>query len=149
MYYMQEYSYRFNVATELDLSHVVRYTMKFEVDEGGTKVKKTKRIPGIRFNASNKVTACSLLKLMIENGYLKVYDFFTISEIENFEDKNGNGSYAASYGHDDIVMTLAQIPMLQQTAKYKEICEEIIETQQSSNAVGIYNAFDAMGMYNF
>ena len=146
--YMQEYSYRFNVATELDLSHVVRYTMKFEVDEGGTKVKKTKRIPGIRFNASNKVTACSLLKLMIENGYLKVYDFFTISEIENFEDKNGNGSYAASYGHDDIVMTLAQIPMLQQTAKYKEICEEIIETQQASNAVGIYNAFDAMSIYN-
>ena len=146
--YMQEYSYRFNVATELDLSHVVRYTMKFEVDEGGTKVKKTKRIPGIRFNASNKVTACSLLKLLIENGYLKVYDFFTISEIENFEDKNGNGSYAASYGHDDIVMTLAQIPMLQQTAKYKEICEEIIETQQASNAVGIYNAFDAMSIYN-
>ena len=147
--YMQEYSYRFNVATELDLSHIVRYTMKFEVDEGGTKVKKTKRIPGIRFNASNKVTACSLLKLLIENGYLKVYDFFTISEIENFEDKNGNGSYAASYGHDDIVMTLAQIPMLQQTAKYKEICEEIIETQQASNAAGIYNAFDAMSMYNF
>ena len=147
--YMQEYSYRFNIASELDLSHIVRYTMKFEVDEGGTKVKKTKRIPGIRFNASNKVTACSLLKLLIENGYLKVYDFFTISEIENFEDKNGNGSYAASYGHDDIVMTLAQIPMLQQTAKYKEICEEIVETIQSSNADGIYNAFEAMGMYNF
>lgn len=147
--YMQEYSYRFNIASELDLSHVVRYTMKFEVDEGGTKVKKTKRIPGIRFNASNKVTACSLLKLLIENGYLKVYDFFTISEIENFEDKNGNGSYAASYGHDDIVMTLAQIPMLQQTAKYKEICEEIVETIQTSNADGIYNAFEAMGMYSF
>ena len=147
--YMSEYSYRFNLATELDLSHVVRYTMKFEVDEGGTKIKKTKRIPGIRFNASNKVTACSLLKLLIENGYLKVYDYFTISEIENFEDKNGNGSYAASYGHDDIVMTLAQIPMLQQTAKYKEICEEIVETTQSLNSEGIYNAFEAIGMYGF
>jgi hypothetical protein len=46
-------------------------------------------------------------------------------------------------------MTLAQIPMLQQTAKYKEICEEIVETIQSSNADGIYNAFEAMGMYSF
>jgi hypothetical protein len=147
--YKMEYSWRFNLSQELDLSHVIRYTMKFEVDEGGTKIKKTKRIPGIRFNASNKVTACSLLKLLIENGYLQIYDYFTISEIENFEDKNGNGSYAASYGHDDIVMTLAQIPMLQQTAKYKELCEELVEMKNIQNSDGIYNAFEAMGMYSF
>ena len=140
--YMPEYNWRFNVAVEFDTSLIVRYTMKFEVDEGGVKVKKTKRIPGIRFNASNKVTACSLLKLLIENKRLFIYDFFTISEIENFEDKNGNGSYAASYGHDDIVMTLAQIPMLQQTAKYKEVCEEINEMKLMDSSPGFYNTFD-------
>lgn len=140
--YMTEYSWRFNIATELDLSQVVRYTGKFEVDEGGVKVKKTKRIPGIRFTQSNKVTACSLLKLLIENGYLIIYDYFTISEIENFEDKNGNGSYAASYGHDDIVMTLVQIPLLQQTAKYKEFCEDLVSLSSTENMPEFYNPFD-------
>ena len=48
----------------------------------------------------------------------------TIGEIENFEDKNGNGSYKASYGHDDIVMTLCQLPMLKNTPKYKDFVEE-------------------------
>ena len=125
--YKREYGWRFNIAEEFDTTAIVRYKMKFEVDEGGTKVKKTKQIPGVRFNGSNKQTACSLLKLILENGYLVIYDYFTITEIENFEDKSGNGNYAASYGHDDIVMTLAQIPLLEQTAKYKQFCEDMEE----------------------
>lgn len=146
--YMKEYYWRFNVANELDTSFIVRYTMKFEVEENGMKVKKTKRIPGLKFTASNKITSCSLLKLLIENKYLIINDVLTISEIENFEDKNGNGSYAAAYGHDDIVMTLAQIPMLQQTAKYKEMCEEIAEGRQIGND-DMYNPYDSISMYNF
>ena len=142
--YMKEYFWRFNVAEELDLSNVIRYKQRFEVDEGGIKIKKTKLIPGVRFNGQNKVTACSLLKLMIENDYISIIDFFTISEIENFEDKNGNGSYEAAYGHDDIVMTLAQIPMLQQTAKYKEFCEEFEEVNAINNTPNIWNPFEQM-----
>jgi hypothetical protein len=128
--YKKEYSWRFNCINELDLGAIIRYTIKFEVDEGGVKVKKTKRIPGIKFNSANKVTGCSLLKLLLENGSIIILDYFTISEIENFEDKNGNGSYAASYGHDDLVMTLVQIPMLQQTPKYKSFCEDFEEVKR-------------------
>lgn len=125
--YMTEYYWRFNISLEFDMSSIVRYTTKFEVEEQGIKLKKTKKIPGIRLTASNKVTACSLLKILLENGYIIIRDYFTISEIENFEDKNGSGSYAASYGHDDIVMTLVQIPMLQQTARYKSLLEDMSE----------------------
>ena len=125
--YMTEYYWRFNISLEFDMSSIVRYTTKFEVEEQGIKLKKTKKIPGIRLTASNKVTACSLLKILLENGYIIICDYFTISEIENFEDKNGSGSYAASYGHDDIVMTLVQIPMLQQTARYKSLLEDMSE----------------------
>jgi len=139
--YMREYSWRFNIAQELDLSCIVRYKVRFEVDEGGIKVKKTKQVPGIKFNAQNKVTACSLFKLLVENRYLVVRDFLAISEIENFEDKNGNGSYAASYDHDDIVMTLVQIPMVQQTAKYKQLCEDLLEIASMANAPTTWNAF--------
>ena len=123
--FYKEYNWRFNIAEEFDINQIVRYTAKFEVDEGGIKVKKTKRVPGIKISASNKVTGCSLLKLMIENNQLIIHDYFTISEIENFEDKNGNGSYEASYGHDDIVMTFVQIPLLKQTPKYKQYCEDL------------------------
>ena len=143
--YMKPFSWRFNIAPELDLSAMIRYKMKFEVDENGVKMKKTKMIPGIRFNGQNKVTACSLLKLLIENGYLKIFDFFTISEIENFEDQKGNGSYEAAYGHDDLVMTLAQIPMLQQTAKFKQFIEDMKEkTQVQEVKQEEWNPFEAL-----
>lgn len=140
--YMKEYNWRFNIKEELDLNNVIRYKAKFEVDEGGIKLKKTKLVPGIRFNGQNKITGCSLFKLMVENNYIRIFDFFTISEIENFEDKNGNGTYEASYGHDDIVMTLVQIPMLQQTAKYKQFCEDFEELKQQLNSPTTYNAFE-------
>lgn len=147
--YYREYNWRFNIAPELDLNNVVRYKQRFEVDEGGIKIKKAKLIPGIRFNGQNKVTACSLLKLMIENKYIRILDFFTISEIENFEDKNGNGSYEASYGHDDIVMTLAQIPMLQQTAKYKQMCEDLEGLRHINAAPEIWNPYEQLANTNY
>ena len=147
--YYREYSWRFNICPELDLNNVVRYKQRFEVDEGGIKLKKTKLIPGIRFNGQNKVTACSLLKLMIENKYIRILDFFTISEIENFEDKNGNGSYEASYGHDDIVMTLAQIPMLQQTPKYKQMCEDLEGLRHINAAPEIWNPYEQLAATNY
>lgn len=144
--YMTEYYWRFNITLEFDMSSIVRYTTKFEVEEHGIKVKKTKKIPGIRLTASNKVTGCSLLKILLENGYIIIPDYFTISEIENFEDKNGSGSYAASYGHDDIVMTLVQIPMLQQTARYKSLLEDMSEpnSQQmnyDNNMIDYFNIY--------
>ena len=147
--YYREYNWRFNIAPELELNNVVRYKQRFEVDEGGIKIKKTKLIPGIRFNGQNKVTACSLLKLMIENKYIRILDFFTISEIENFEDKNGNGSYEASYGHDDIVMTLAQIPMLQQTPKYKQMCEDLESLRHINSSPEIWNPYEALSQNNY
>lgn len=144
--YMTEYYWRFNISLEFDMSSIVRYTTKFEVEEQGIKIKKTKKIPGIRLTASNKVTGCSLLKILLENGYIIIRDYFTISEIENFEDKNGSGSYAASYGHDDIVMTLVQIPMLQQTARYKSLLEDMSEPnlQQmdyNNNMIDYFNIY--------
>lgn len=147
--YMKEYNWRFNVSQELDLSRIIRYKQRFEVDEGGIKLKKTKLIPGVRFNGQNKVTACSLLKLMIENNYIIIIDLYTITEIENFEDKNGNGSYEAMNGHDDIVMTLAQIPMLQQTAKYKEFCEDFEGSKHINAAPEIWNPYEALSQANY
>lgn len=126
--YKPEYAWRFliNRQGEFDITSIVHYKKGSQEEEiAGVNGKKFKNlIPGIRFNSSNKKTACALLKMIIEQEDFTTTDLVTISEFENFEDSNGNGSYEASFGHDDIVMTLCQIPMIKNTARYKSFIEE-------------------------
>lgn len=128
---LQEYMFRSSLGQELDLSIIVHYK-KGQSDEdiaGIGSFKNSKTIPGIRWSAMTKRTGCALLKMSLESGETQLYDIVQIGELENFEDKNGNGSYKASYGHDDMMMTLVQIPMLKQTARFKDFMEEINERQ--------------------
>lgn len=145
-------SWRFTyVPNGIDLFNIVRYkkeTIEQEAVEGKKTV--TKRyIPGIKFSSSNKITACTLLKILFERENLLITDVVTCGELESFEDKSGNGSYRASYGHDDIIMTFCQIPMLQQTTRYKNWIEEIQfqkgnNTQTNEDNINLY-AFNDTG----
>ena len=120
--------WRFNICKEFDTS-VLCYYKKANLNEeiAGIKNKNAKTIPGIRWSAESKKTGCAMLKMMIEKGELIIRDIVQIGELENFEDKTGSGSYKASYGHDDMMMTLVQLPMVLQTGKYKEFIEDITE----------------------
>lgn len=124
--YMKEAIWRFNLSREgFDMSRIIQYKKGSEEDNiPGINNSHRKTIPGIRFSGSSKKTACALLKMELEKFNIDITDLVTIGEIENFEDKNGNGTYKASYGHDDIVMTLCQLPMLKNTPKYKDFVEE-------------------------
>ena len=124
-----EDSYRFNIVFDgLELSNFVMYKKTSIDDQILGKVKSTSNfIPGIKFTASNKGTACSLLKILFEKEQVDTTDLISLGELENFEDKNGNGTYKATTGHDDLIMTFVQIPMVQQTSKYKSMMEEYIE----------------------
>ena len=124
-----EDSYRFNIVFDgLELSNFVMYKKTSIDDQILGKVKSTSNfIPGIKFTASNKGTACSLLKILFEKEQVDTTDLIALGELENFEDKNGNGTYKATTGHDDLIMTFVQIPMVQQTSKYKSMMEEYIE----------------------
>lgn len=124
--YRQEFIIRFNFAPDgLDMTQFVQYK-KGSDDENipGMHNKNLKQIPGIRWTAEKKRTGCALLKMEIERFNVNINDLITVGELENFEDKSGNGSYKASYGHDDIIMTFVQIPLLVQTPKYKDLMEE-------------------------
>ena len=120
--------WRFNICKEFDTS-VLCYYKKANLNEeiAGIKNKNAKTIPGIRWSAESKKTGCAMLKMMIEKNELIIRDIVQIGELENFEDKSGSGSYKASYGHDDMMMTLVQLPMVLQTGKYKEFIEDITE----------------------
>lgn len=127
--YSPETSWRYNVNllnNELETTSLIYYNKGNQEENlaGLNPFKNSKTIPGIRFSSSNKVTACALLKMMIEKNEVTITDLLTISELENFEDKNGNGSYAASFGHDDLIMTFCQLPMIKQTSRYKNFIEE-------------------------
>lgn len=127
--YSTETSWRYNVSLvnkEIETTSLVYYNKGNQEENiaGLNSFKNSKTIPGIRFTSSSKVTACALLKMMIEKKDVIITDLLTISELENFEDKNGNGSYEASFGHDDIIMTFCQLPMLKQTSRYKNFIEE-------------------------
>ena len=124
-----EDSYRFNIVFDgLELSNFVMYKKTSIDDQIIGKAKSTSNfIPGIKFTSGNKGTACSLLKILFEKEQVDTTDLIALGELENFEDKNGNGTYKATTGHDDLIMTFVQIPMVQQTSKYKSMMEEYIE----------------------
>lgn len=126
--YMPEASWRWQVnpLQEFDLSCIVRYKKGSQEDNIANLngFKNSKTVPGIRLSHATKISACALLKMMLESFDIIMTDLLTVSELENFEDKNGNGSYAAAYGHDDIIMTFIQLPLLKNTTKYKDFIEE-------------------------
>lgn len=126
--YMPEASWRWQVNPlgEFDLANLIRYKKGSQEDNIANLngFKNSKTIPGIRLSHSTKISACALLKMMLEKFDVIITDLLTVSELENFEDKNGNGSYAAAYGHDDLIMTFVQLPLLKNTTKYKDFMEE-------------------------
>lgn len=133
--YRPEWQWRYmvNPSGEFDTSCIIYYKKGPQEEEiAGVNGQKFKNaIPGIKFTSGNKKTACALLKMMIEKEQIEIHDLITIGELENFEDKHGNGSYAASFGHDDLIMTFCQIPMLTNTARYKEFIEEYVALHQA------------------
>ena len=144
MDYMRENMWRFNVSKTgfFDVTRMVQYKKGADEDNiPGIHNPNRKTIPGIRFSAANKKTACALLKMELEKFNIFIYDIVTLGEIENFEDKNGNGTYKATNGHDDIVMTLCQIPMMKNTAKYKDFVEDF-ESHHVKDENQMYNFYD-------
>lgn len=131
-------NWRFNYAPDgIDMGQCVKYTKTSQEDNiAGLVSAHSKTVPGIKMTGANKKTACAMLKNLIIKDDLVLTDLTTISELQNFEDDRGNGSYRASYGHDDIIMTMVQIPLLQNTAKYKDFCEDIELLQSQNNING-------------
>lgn len=136
--YDEDSIFRFNMAhTEdgFDMYNIIQYK-KDSIEASAMGKHTSNYMPGIKFSSGNKHVACSMLRMKLEKEKIHIYDVGTINELENFEDKNGNGSYAAKTGHDDLIMTVCQIPMLEQTPKFKEFMEDL-ETeniQQNMNS---------------
>lgn len=79
---------------------------------------------GIKITSSNKKTGCMLFKESYEQNNIIFNDIKFVNQLMNFTDKDGNGRYEASYGHDDLVMAVVQLEFVKQTIQYKNLRNE-------------------------
>jgi hypothetical protein len=74
----------------------------------GSKIMK----PGIKYNEKNKMKYCELLRSLIREGKILINDKkWTIPELFTFG-LNNRGTYSSQTGHDDVAMTLVNLPAL-------------------------------------
>lgn len=77
---------------------------------------------GIRTTKTVKTVGCSILKMLIEQNQLLIYDFNTIQELSRFS-KKGNSYEAESGAHDDLVMTLVLFSWLSDQTYFRDLTD--------------------------
>ena len=97
---------------------------------------------GIKVTSGNKTKHCLLYKEDYENDVLINDSAEYLIELNNFTDK-GNGTYAAAFGHDDMVMTEVQLTFVKQTLQYKLLKDEFESSSSVDIATTDYNPFEA------
>ena len=102
----------------------------------------TKYNYGIKITSGNKSAHCMLYKEDYEKDLLINDAVQYMIELNNFSDINGNGKYAAAFGHDDMVMAEIQLTFVRETLQYKLLKDEFEAGADVTMPDTIYNAFE-------
>ena len=101
---------------------------------------------GIKITAGNKSKYCLLYKEAYElDNFINDSAEFLV-ELNNFTDK-GNGTYAASFGHDDMVMAEVQLAFVKDTLQYKLLKDDFDDNGGFVDD-NIYNPFESSFSFN-
>ena len=106
----------------------------------------TKFMYGIKITSGNKSVHCLLYKEEYEKDILINDSAEYMVELNNFSD-NGNGKYAAAFGHDDMVMAEVQLTFVKETLQYKLFKEEFEAGANVTVPDNIYNPFEELNSY--
>lgn len=100
---------------------------------------------GVKITAGNKSAHCMLYKEEYEKDVFINDSTDYMIELNNFSD-NGNGKFAASFGHDDMVMAEVQLTFVCETLQYKILKDEY---ESGTNYVSdtAYNPFEQFDPY--
>jgi hypothetical protein len=100
---------------------------------------------GVKITAGNKSTHCMLYKEEYEKDVFINDSTDYMIELNNFSD-TGNGKFAASFGHDDMVMAEVQLTFVCETLQYKILKDEY---ESGTNYVSdtAYNPFEQFDPY--
>lgn len=105
-----------------------------------TNEKKTSFTTGIKVTPGNKTAYCIMFKESYEKDLIQNNSSKFMSELDKFCD-DGTGHFKASFGHDDMVMTMVQLEFVKSTLQYKFL-KEMFDSQSSKEDEIYYNAFD-------
>lgn len=97
---------------------------------------------GVKMTSKSKRMACKLFKSDYETGMIINRSAQFLNELRCFVDKNGNGSYEANFGHDDMVMSQIQLTLAKNTIQVKYLVDEFIANQGSSSSNGNINFYE-------
>jgi hypothetical protein len=88
--------------------------------------------PGIKYNEKNKMKYCELLRSLIrENRILVNEKKWTIPELFTFG-LNNRGTYSSQSGHDDVAMTLVNLPGLMDGYDFNHLVGEVFDEMEES-----------------
>lgn len=88
----------------------------------------TKFTLGKKITSKTKQLGTSLFKQAYERQEIINEALQFIAQVSNFCDTKGNGTYAASFGHDDMVMAQLQMVFVFDNPQYKSLCQMYIAT---------------------
>jgi hypothetical protein len=87
--------------------------------------------PGIKYNEKNKMKYCELLRSLIREGKILVNDKkWTIPELFTFG-LNNRGTYSSQTGHDDVAMTLVNLPALFDGYDFNQMVGDLFDELES------------------
>ena len=98
-----------------------------------------KMLPGIKITPKSKPLYCARYKQDFEMGKYRNRSLKYVTEMQNFADKKGNGSFEAISGHDDLMMTQIQLAAVKETVTFKYFIDEIEETSNNEIVSDLYN----------
>ena len=106
-----DYGYEYLISTESAGSRGKRVSGGF----GGKNIDR-----GLRTTVTTKALGCSMLKLLVEQRKLLIFDNDTVNEFASFE-KKGNSYEASSGKHDDLIMALVLFAWLTTDSFFKNL----------------------------
>jgi len=87
--------------------------------------------PGIKYNGDNKMKYCELLRGLTRNDRILINDKkWTIPELFTFG-LNGRGTYSSQSGHDDVAMTLVNLPCIFDNGEFKQIVGDMYDEMEN------------------
>jgi hypothetical protein len=88
--------------------------------------------PGIKYNEKNKMKYCEILRSLIRADRILVNDKkWTIPELFTFG-LNNSGTYSSQSGHDDVAMTLVNLPSLFDGYDFNQMVGEVFDELDNS-----------------
>jgi len=89
--------------------------------------------PGIKYNEKNKMKYCELLRSLIRRDRVLVNEKkWTIPELFTFG-LNNSGTYSSQSGHDDVAMTLVNLPGLFDGYDFNQIVGEVFDELEENS----------------